>query len=264
MAQALQFLRIHDVPGNKVSFVLGESFNKAHPNEIELVGWNWDVSDPAVPTGTSKPKVEENSKSKPKAKSDSQGDTAPRPSQFTFTKTLDRSTPRLLNAMNSGEAFPEAFLYIEDSYEKSPYPFSLTIKFDKLVVMKLSLGGNAETAGVSFTESWTVTYKDIKFSYKLRPNDLGLIGKIIERIDNPVVNKSKKLLEDPKGTIDSEFRMPPDADQILSNRVPPTAREKAETEQERMEEFSKKNDFLKSADLDNLLNAWAKKKGLIK
>jgi type VI protein secretion system component Hcp len=240
MAYANQFLKIFDVPGSKKDFVLGESYKESHLNEIELISWNWGVTDPAVPTGPPADKVDGDKKTKTKAetKSDHQGQNDPRPAQLTFTKTLDRSTTRLLSAMNNGEVFPSAVLAMEDAYKDSPYPFDLKIILSKLYVVSFSLDGNGGDAGVSFSENWVVTYEEIKFEYRWKTTNAG--------------------------PIPATFKMPPDSDQGPSQKAPPTAADKASKEEEQLDALAKKKGWINPADMEEFVNSWAKKKGLIK
>jgi type VI protein secretion system component Hcp len=240
MAQSNQFLKILDASESVEFFVWGESYNHKHLNEIELLGWNWGVVDPAVSTGAPAVKADEDSKFKAKSKGDRESQSGPRPSQLTFTKTLDRSTTRLLNAMNTGEIFPFAYLSTEEVFEDetSHRPFDLQIVLTKLFVVSLSLQGNSESAGVSFGESWVVGYEDISFVYQWKELNRGAIPAI--------------------------FKMQPDSDEGPSQKAPNTPAEKASVAREEFDDLAKKNDWVKRSDMEEYFNTWAKKKGLLK
>jgi type VI protein secretion system component Hcp len=241
MAYANQFLKIFDVPGSKKDFILGESYKESHLNEIELLSWNWGVTDPSVPTGPPAENVGEDTKTKAKVdakKSDHQGQSGPRPAQLTFTKTLDRSTTRLLNAMNNGEVFPSAVLAMEDAYKDSPYPFDLKIILSKVYVVSFGLDGSGGDAGVTFSENWVLTYEEIKFEYRWKTTNAG--------------------------PIPAFFKMPADSDQGPSQKAPKTATEKASAAEEQFDAMAKKKGWINPADMEEFVNAWAKKKGLIK
>src|SRR5579885_539810 len=111
MAKATQFLRFADDRGALA--VRGESFDEEHLNEIDITGWNWDVEDPAVPKPA--PKGSSTGPAKPDASKSNGGesDRRPKPSKLTFSKFTDRSTTRLLLAMDRGEIFPKVVLTIE-------------------------------------------------------------------------------------------------------------------------------------------------------
>jgi type VI protein secretion system component Hcp len=260
MAQSNQFLKIIDVSMSPEYFVWGESYNSKHLNEIELVSWDWSVADPSVSTKSSTGKTDLTTKAPTKKQSDEAGDGSPRPSQFSFTKTLDRSTTRLLGAMNTGEVFPFAYLAIEDAYEGAEFPFDLQITLTKVVVISNTLQATAETAGVSFSEKWTINYEDIKFVYLWKTLDKGNVSSVIGTRPN-LHSLPKKLVSIP---VIAEFKMQPDSDQGPSEKAPLSTSEKASREKEKFEDLAKKNDYVKSSDMEAYINNWAKKKGLIK
>jgi type VI protein secretion system component Hcp len=249
MAQANIFLKICEDAKSDEHFVLGESYNSRHSNEIELTSWDWSVADAAVAspvpvsksTDLSKRRGIGNSGANDKKKNNLESDSGPKPSQIKFAKTLDRSTTRLLSAMDSGRMFPKALLMIEDAYFKdtssidayidSPDPFRLTITLTEVHIVSASLDGTAEAAGVSFTESWTLDYKSLSFEY--------------ENIKDTVVR-------------------PANATEGTSERAPQTASEKSVVVEEQFDVLAKKKGLVKPAEMEEYFNVWAKKRGLIK
>jgi type VI protein secretion system component Hcp len=213
MAKATQFLKLIDKHGETVE---GECFNAKHLGEIDLTGWNWDVSDPAVPKP--KGKDDDPSKAKTKSKNDSQGqgedDTKPKPSKLSLTKTTDRSTMRLLSAMDKGEIFPTATLTLEEQYEGSPLPFFLEIELKDVFIVQFSWNASASGAGMTMDESWELNYSEIKFSYHWRGGQAGWI--------------------------DQSFIRPPDATDGTSKKAPPSKAEKEASDEERFDAWAKK------------------------
>jgi type VI protein secretion system component Hcp len=260
MAQSNQFLKIKDVSMSPEFFVWGESYNTKHLNEIELISWDWSVADPSVSTKPPVTKSDQASKPQLKRQSDEMGDGSPRPSQFTFTKTLDRSTTRLLGAMNTGEIFPHACLSIEDSYEAAEFPFDLRITFTNILIVSSSLQATAETAGVSFSEKWTINYENIEFKYLWKTPSKDIISSTLGIRRDPRLI-AKNLVTIP---VTAEFKMRPDSDQGPSEKAPLSAAEKASSERDRFDELARKNEYVKVTDMEDYVDSWAKKKGLIK
>jgi type VI protein secretion system component Hcp len=115
MAKASQFLNLVDKKGEMVR---GECIDARHLNEIIITAWNWHAEDPAAVKKKSATKSDSEA-AKVKTKVGSQGETGDsiKPSPFGISKPTDRSTVRLLNAMDSGEIFPTATLVIEEEFK---------------------------------------------------------------------------------------------------------------------------------------------------
>lgn len=215
MAKASQFLRLVDQNGNLVE---GECFADKHAKEVELTGWHWDVEDPAVPKSGPKSKGDEVAKTKTatKVQGDGEGESErdPKPSKFSFSKTTDRSTTRLLAAMDRGEIFPVAVLTIEEQYEESPLPFELHVELTDAFIVDFKWSASADSAGMTFNEEWELNYSYIEFKYHWRGGQAGWI--------------------------DQKFKRPPDSKVGTSQKSPLTAAEKKAAADETIKQYLKK------------------------
>jgi type VI protein secretion system component Hcp len=212
MAKASQYLKIVDQNGNLVE---GECLADRHEKEIDLTGWNWELEDPAAPKMGSTDDAQPDGKSKAKPKIESERDTKPKPSKFNFSKNTDRSTTRLLNALDRGEIFPKAILTIEEKFEASPLPFYMEVEFRDVFVLDFGWRANAERAGISFDEDWVLNYSEIRFKYLWR-------GK-------------------PPGWFDARFDRKADATDEPAKKAPLTKAEEDANFQAKLKEFQKKN-----------------------
>jgi type VI secretion system secreted protein Hcp len=130
----------------KFGSIEGESAATKHKGEIELLSWSWGASNPTtiVGEGMSAGKV---------ALSD-----------LSFTKRVDKSSPKLLGLCVTGNHVDEATLSCSKSTGgKTPDDF-LTIKLKEVYVSSFQIGGSSgEDVG---TESVSVTYGAIDYDYK--------------------------------------------------------------------------------------------------
>jgi type VI protein secretion system component Hcp len=212
MAKTNIFLRITDRNGG---FVLGESYDLEYLAAIDLTSWGWSVNDPAVEnTGNASnpdnPAAASNGRSRNRNEVDSGGGESkkPKPSSLTITKFTDRSTTRLLGAMDRGEVFPLAVLSIKERFEDSPLPFEMQIVLTDVFVMDFKWNISAESAGMTMKEDWELNYGKIAFAYHWR-------GGIA-------------------GWLESDFEKPADSNPEPSRRVPTT---KAEIEDKKDADF---------------------------
>jgi type VI secretion system secreted protein Hcp len=207
MPQATQFLRFADEKGSLL--VEGESLDDEHHDEIDITSWSWSVTDPAVqpgkPKGSAAQGVAGAKAPTTKLKDEGESDRRPKPSTLTFGKFTDRSTPRLLQAMEAGTFFPKAILTIEEKFEDAPNKFRMTVELAEAVVVNLTWSASAESAGMTFSEEWTVNYSQVHFAYDWRED------------------KSARMAP---GIIDQLFDRPPDAPGDAATKSPLTATEK--------------------------------------
>jgi type VI protein secretion system component Hcp len=207
VAKASQYLKLVDKNGNLVK---GECYDAQHMNEISLTAWNWAVNDPAVV-----PKDSEQGASKPakggKGKGEGETGDAIMPGRLGISKQTDRSTVRMLSALDNGEIFPTATLVIQEEYEESPQPFMMEVVLSDVFLVDFKWNANAGDAGMEFDESWELNYRNIKFSYLWR-------GK-------------------PAAWLDVEFDRPPDDSEGASKKSPLSAAEKKSQEDKRIEDI---------------------------
>jgi type VI protein secretion system component Hcp len=210
MAKASLYLKLVD---RNDKLVRGECYDDKHLDQIQLTGWNWAVQDPAVvPKDDAKAAGAETAKAK--AKAGTQGDTGDniKPGHFGISKQTDRSTVRLISAVDNGEVFPTATFFLEEEYEASTEPFKLEIVLTDVFFVDVDWTATAGSAGMEFNETWNLNYKNIKFSYQLRGSrSLG-----------------QEFRGRRAGWIDVDFDRPPDAAEGASAKSPLSAAENKE------------------------------------
>ena len=132
----------------KFGSIKGESAASKHKEEIELLSWSWGASNPTtiVGAGMSAGKVSM--------------------SDLSFTKHVDKSSPKLLELLVTGKHVDDATLYCsKQTGGKTPDDF-LTIKLKEVYVSSFSAGGSSgEDVG---TESFSLTYGSINYDYKIQ------------------------------------------------------------------------------------------------
>ena len=188
MAKSSQFLKIKDKNGG---FVEGECYDEDHLREIDVLSWHWGVEDPAAPAMTPGSKADE-TKTRTKTNGEGESDRRPKPSRLKFSKATDRSTTRLLGAMDRGEIFPLAVLTIEEKYEEAPLPFFMQVELTDVFVVDFKWHATAEDAGMTFGEDWELNYSDIHFKYHWRGGAAGWIQQKFVRPPDAIDGPSKK------------------------------------------------------------------------
>jgi len=139
-----------------VKGIKGESAATKHKEQIELLSWSWGASNPTtiVGEGMSAGKVSM--------------------SDLSFTKRVDKSSPKLLELCVTGKHADEATLYAsKQTGGKTPEDF-LTIKLKEVYVSSYQVGGSHhEDVG---TESLSITYAKIDYDYKQQQADGKLVS----------------------------------------------------------------------------------------
>jgi len=135
----------------KFGSIKGESLATKHKDEIELMSWSWGASNPTsiVGSGMSAGKVSM--------------------SDLSFTKRVDKASPKLLELLVTGNHVDEATLTCsKQTGDKTPQDF-LTIKLKEVYVSSYQTGGSSgEDVGA---ESLSITYCIINYDYKLQKPD---------------------------------------------------------------------------------------------
>jgi len=136
--------------------IKGESAATKHKEQIELLSWSWGASNPTtiVGEGMSAGKVSM--------------------SDLSFTKRVDKSSPKLLELLVTGNHATDATLYCsKQTGGKTPEDF-LTIKLKEVYVSGFQVGGSSgEDVG---TESVSITYGAIDYDYKAQQADGKLVS----------------------------------------------------------------------------------------
>ena len=137
--------------------IQGESASSAHPNEIEVVSFNWGLSNSAVRSaqgGTSKG-----------------GKTTV--NEITLTKHTDKSTPLLVNAVASCQKIPTAKISVSKSTGgKKPEDY-LIITMTNAFIGSLQLA--SPSIGAMGTETVTINFQKLEIDYKIQ-NAMGILA----------------------------------------------------------------------------------------
>lgn len=135
------------------------------------------------------------------------------PEIFTFSKQTDRSTTRLMTAMDGGMFFSSATLVIQEQFEAAPHPFYLEIKFEDAFLIGFNWSAAASGAGRTFDETWKMNYSRILFDYDWRGGKASILS--------------------------STFNRPADASSTAGKKAPLTKAESEELDRQKYLKFAK-------------------------
>ena len=156
----------------------GESEGLGHEGQIDVKGWDWDVSDKSAATTASKNLASAGAAAgQTKASAGGTEEVGIDPSLFTFTKPVDSSTTVLMNAMNGGKELTRATFELVEQMVDVENPFQLLVVLEKVIVVSYRLGGRAAEHRVDLDETWVLNYTKISFDYK----SAGGLGAIFKR-----------------------------------------------------------------------------------
>lgn len=137
----------------KLDGVSGESTHKDHKDEIELITWDWSVtneSSAGAGGGSGKGKA--------------------KPGSMTFTHNYDKSSPVLAKSCASGKHFKDGVITCRKAGEGQLDFLKITMK----EVMVTAVHPSAHSGG-DVSELVTLSYADIEFAYKAQ-DDKGKLG----------------------------------------------------------------------------------------
>lgn len=137
-------------PGMGEKKILGEATDAKYKHEIEVQGWNWDLT-----------RSHESSESAKTGSRTAPPPNAVVPSVLSIEKSMCRATSGMLAAMRTGELLTAVFSLEEDS--DLDFLLVLTLKRVRILEYELSINDN------KVDESWTLNYEEIRFDY--RPSD---------------------------------------------------------------------------------------------
>jgi len=141
----------------KIKDVEGESHDKAHKDEIDILSWSWGETQTGAHSGGG-------------------GGGAGKVSMndFSFTMRVNKASPKLLLACADGSHIPEATLVCRKA-GKTAQEY-MKIKFTGLLVSSFQTGGNnGEEVPV---DSITLNFSKIEYSYAPQKGD-GSLGTAI-------------------------------------------------------------------------------------
>lgn len=128
----------------KIGALKGESRDKVHKGEIDVLAWSWGMSNSGTAhvgggMGAGKANIQD----------------------LSFTKYLDKSTPELMLAACNGKHFPEARLVVRKAGEK-PLEY-LIITMSDVLVTSVSTGGSGGEERL--TENVSLNFAKVQVEY---------------------------------------------------------------------------------------------------
>jgi type VI secretion system secreted protein Hcp len=130
----------------KIGDIKGESVDKSHKDEIDVLAWSWGMSQSGTMHhgsggGSGKVNVQD----------------------ISFTKYIDKATPPLMGACCSGKHIPEATLYVRKAGGENPIEY-LKIKLSDLLITSVSTGGSGGQDRL--TENVTLNFAKVQVDYQ--------------------------------------------------------------------------------------------------
>ena len=138
----------------KIGELKGESRDKVHKDEIDVLAWSWGISNSGSAqvgggAGAGKCNVQD----------------------LSFTKYLDKASPDLMLACCNGKHFPKATLTVRKAGE-NPLEY-LLITMEEVLVTSLSTGGSGGEDRL--TENVSLNFAKVKVQYK-EQTETGAVG----------------------------------------------------------------------------------------
>ena len=153
----------------KIDTVDGESRDKVHKKEIDVLAWSWGMSNSGSAhvgggAGAGKVNVQD----------------------ISFTKWVDSATPKLALACCDGKHFKEATLVVRKAGEK-PVEY-LKIKIEEVLITSISTGGSGGEDRL--TENVTLNFAKVSLDY-VPQDEKGAAGTTIPMTWSIAENVSK-------------------------------------------------------------------------
>lgn len=129
----------------KLGDIQGESKDKTHANEIDVLAWSWGASNSGTAhvgggAGAGKVNVQD----------------------LSFTKYIDKSSPDIFLACCNGKHIPQAILTVRKAGE-NPLEY-LIITMTEVMITSVSTGGSGGEDRL--TENVTLNFAKVKIDYK--------------------------------------------------------------------------------------------------
>jgi type VI secretion system secreted protein Hcp len=140
----------------KFDGVEGESTHKDHKNEIEVLSWSWNVTQPPALAG--------GGSGKGKAV----------PGDFSFVHLSDKASPVLAKYCASGKHFKDVKLTARKAGEGQQDFLVVTMK--EVLITAVHPAGSS---GGDIHEQVSCSYKDVEFAYKPQ-DDKGALGGVVK------------------------------------------------------------------------------------
>jgi type VI secretion system secreted protein Hcp len=139
----------------KFDGVEGEATHEDHKGEIELLSWQWGLSNSSGIAG--------GGSGKGKAT----------PGEMTLSKLYDKASPNLAKKCATGVHFPTVVMTARKSGEGQKDFFKITMK--EVFITSVQ---NSASSGGDMMESVSLSYGEIEFSYKAQDAKGGLGGEV--------------------------------------------------------------------------------------
>jgi type VI secretion system secreted protein Hcp len=139
----------------KFDGVEGESTHKDHKGEVEILSWNWGVSNTTLASGTGSGKGKAN------------------PGDLHFTHLYDKASPVLAKKCAQGVHFPTVVVTSRKSGEGQKDFLKITMK--EVFITSVQPSGGS---GGDIMESVSMSYQSIDFAYKPQDEKGGLGGEV--------------------------------------------------------------------------------------
>ena len=129
----------------KIGDLKGESIDKTHKGEIDVLAWSWGLSQSGTThqgagAGAGKVNIQD----------------------ISFTKYIDKASPELIRYCCNGKHVPEATLTVRKAGE-NPLDY-VVIKLNDVLVASVSTGGSGGEDRL--TENVTLNFAKVHFSYQ--------------------------------------------------------------------------------------------------
>ncbi len=129
----------------KIDGIKGESKDKGHKDEIEVLAWNWGMSNSGGGKGSNRP-------GKPEVQN------------LSFTKYLDISSPALILSTLKGTSHPQAVMTVfSGNKDKGKDAKFLVVTLKDVFVTSLASGGSSGEN--QFTENVTLDFTSFELQY---------------------------------------------------------------------------------------------------
>lgn len=130
----------------KIGDVAGESTDKKHPGDIDVLAWSWGLSNSGTTHmggggGSGKSNVQD----------------------ISFTKYTDKSSPTLMQACFNGHHFPTAKLVVRKAGGKNAPIEYIKIEMTEVLITSVSAGGSGGEDRL--TENVTLNFAKVKYEY---------------------------------------------------------------------------------------------------
>jgi len=130
----------------KIGDIKGESTDKKHHNEIDVLAWSWGISNSGTTHqggggGAGKANVQD----------------------LSFTKYTDASSHALLLASSNGQHYPKANLVVRKAGGKGAPIEYIKIEMEEVLVTSVSCGGSGGEDRL--TENVTLNFAKVKYEY---------------------------------------------------------------------------------------------------